>query len=101
MNAKILPKKVKFRLGKLLEQAMRIKGGAVFNASVKLSSDSWKKGKEILNANIGFEMLMADYELKKITDSVFGKRAAELVERYPPLVYQMSFQEKMILGVMV
>ena len=61
LNAKNLPKKVKFRLGKLLEQSMRIKCGTLFTVSTKVASDGWKKARDTLDASIKFEILMADF----------------------------------------
>jgi len=66
-SKKELPRDVKFRLGKMLEQSVRIKFNRTFIATVRLKQEAWNRAKELLEYDIQFEILMADYEFGKIT----------------------------------
>ena len=89
-----LHRNVKFRLGKILDQQVKIKFSNAFVYSLRLSSEAWKKAKETLDYNIRFEILMAGHDSQEINDKQFGSQAVDLVYFHFPLIYQTSSREK-------
>lgn len=99
---KQLPREVKFRISKIIEQPLRIKfNSGVFAVGAKVKGDSWMRAKETILHEIQFEKLMADQESQQISDAEFENKVLDLLDNHLQLIYQASFHQRTILGVLL